>query len=329
MSEVAFRKNQYGKETIKGTAVAATRRFQGTVKLPQDRKWEYPPDVLGLRAQANRGMLYQVSADPVTMSMEHGYFQALPMWCSTFFKGGVTPTETTGGQGDYKWTFDPSITASNAQDSVTLQTGNDTQAFQIEYLMGRKFKLAGSFGQNQPVTGEWEGFGKQVTPITFTAAINPFSTTGMAANLGQVYIDALWANKGTTKKTGLFRSFDLDFANNLHPKWNGDALSMTSHGEGMIDFIATFVMEHTAAAQTEWTNFRAGTPFALKVSLQGPQIGTGTPHQFNVCSWGMWEDIRPLDSEDNGDDLVAAIFHGITDNTNYLTVDATTNLQTM
>jgi hypothetical protein len=311
MGELVFHKFQYGKETTKGTAVASTRRWLGTVKLPTDRKPVFPPETLGLRVKAIRSAIYQVKADPISLAMDDACYQALPAACSIFFKGGVTATEQTPSQHDYLWDFTPSLSASNAQEALTLQTGNDRQAYQVEYLMARSLKLAGKFGQDKAVSVEVGCFGKQVTPITFTAAIAPFVGTPIIANMAQIYLDPSWATLGATKKSGLFRDFDVEFTNGLHPQFNGDGLAMTKHGEGFFEAIATFTFEDTTEAGTIWTNFRAQTPQALRLDLPGAQIGTGFFNRFRADLWGAWEDVRPMDSEDEGDDLCVGVFHAI------------------
>jgi hypothetical protein len=328
MGELVFHKNQYGIETLKGTAVPSTRRWLGTVKLPTDRKPTFPQETLGLRAKSIRSAIYQVKADPVTLALEDAYYQALPMACLIFFKGAVTGEEITTGQHDYLWTFTPSMSATNAQDAVTLQTGNDEDAYQVEYLMGRKLKLAGKFGQDKAVTLELDCFGKQVTPVSFTAAIAPFVGTPMIANMAQVYLDPSWATVGTTKKTGLFREFDIEFTNGLHQQYNGDGLAMTKHGEGYFDAIVTLTFEDTSEAGTIWTNFRAQTPQALRLELPGALIGTGEASRFRADLWGEWEDVRRMDSEDEGDDLCVGVFHTILtpDAANFMAVDVVTDI---
>jgi hypothetical protein len=252
-----------------------------------------------------------VKADPVTLAIENGYFQALPMLFSIFLKGGVTPTETTGGQGDYLWTFTPSLTASNAHDSISLQSGDDQQAFGLEYLLARKLKISGKFGQDQAVAIEAEAFAKQVSPITFTAAIAPFVATPMIANMTQIFLDPSWATKGTTKKSNLFRDFDIELTNGLHSKFNGDNLAMTGHGEGFLEVITTLTFENNADAITIWNNFRAQTSQALRIKIPGAQIGTGTNNDLAIDQWGNWEEVRPMDSEDEGDNLCVGVFHSI------------------
>ena len=177
MGERAFTKAYYGKELISahGTPVAATRQVVGGTVAPlsADRKPRYPEEDLGVRMKAMRSVVDQYLVKE-SLAIPEGYFQILPMLFSCGIKGGITPSEQTVSQGDYLWTHTPSLLASNTLDSITLEKGDDVQAFEAEYCMFERLRISGSAAQGaeaSPVAIAAEMFARQWTPTTFTSAI--------------------------------------------------------------------------------------------------------------------------------------------------------------
>lgn len=310
MGEKCFRKVQYGLESASahGTAVAATKMLLAETKVPTDRKVSMPEEAIGLRAKSYRSAVYQILADSFPITVPHGYFQALPLLCSLFFKGAVTASEVTVGQGDYLWTFTPSLTAANSPDSITLELGDDVEQYEIEYVMAKRLLVAAQMGQDAPVTLEAECFGKQVTPTDFTGSLSLPAPTAMIANQTRFYMDATWAGKGGTLKSGLLREASVEFLNGLHPKFHGNSKMMTGHGEGLFDLRANFVFEGNSDADGIYDAFQAQTEKALRLEFYGPQIGTGTVHSLKVDMWGIFSNVEPMGQDKDGDNLHVAEF---------------------
>jgi hypothetical protein len=312
MGEVVFRKIQYGLEaaTAHGTAVAATKMFGGQIKVPPDRKILFPEERLGLRTRSQRSVNHQILADGITLGMEEAVFQKVPFFLSMGLKGGVTAAEATPAQGDYLWDFSHSLTASNTPDSTTIEFGDDTQAYEIEHCMARRYRFAGKVGQDAPVTFEADVFGKQISTCAFTNSLAVAVDTPMSANMAKFYIDALFANAGTTEKTSLLREWSIEIVTGVHPKFfAGGGKVMSSYGEGFLDCLATFTFEGNSEADTIWDLFNAQTARAIRLAVNGPQIGTGTTHSLIVDMFGSFEEVIPLGGEDEGNSLHTAIFH--------------------
>lgn len=329
MGEVVFRKIQHGKETTKGTAVAATRMFPfGTIKVPADRKPDFKDNALGRRARAQKGWVKQIAVDGITLTQEPMCFQSLPWIFSLGLKGNVSGAEQTTDQDDYLWDFTPSLTATNAPDSGTIEYGDDTQAYEIEYVMWRSIKIDGTLGEDGFVKLEVEGFGKQISTSTFTA-LSPAAVEAAVANMVKIYIDPTWAALGTTQKTGLLQAFSIEILNGYHPKFHAAGVkTMTGHGEGYIDAMVTLTFEGGAEADAQWDAFRAGTQQAIRIEILGSQIGTGDPYSLIVDLFGEYEEVIPLASEKEGNSLHTAIFHALDDGQatpHMLAVKVTTN----
>lgn len=317
MGELAFRKIQYGLENpaAHGTAVAATDVFPGKIVVPVDRKIVFPELTTGRRARSQAGIVNQIHVDGFTMSLDPGIFQMLPLLFSCGIKGAITPVEQTPDQDDYLWDFTHSLTATNAPDSATVEFGDDTQAYEIEYAMARSYKIAGNLGEDAPVTVEAELFGKQISTASFTGSLAPVAYEYMHANMSKLWIDSTWATLGTTQKTGLLQGFSVEIQTGVHPKFHAAGVkTMTSHGQGYLDCVATLTLEGNSDADAIWDDFRAGTKRAIRLQVLGSQIGSGDPYSLEIDMFGQFESVIPLSSEKSGNNLHAAIFHCLDDN---------------
>jgi ribosomal protein L31 len=197
--------------------------------------------------------------------------------------------------------------------------------------MARRLVISGRLGADEPVKLEMECFGKQVTPTTFTAALALPTVEPIIANNTKIFIDTTWAGLGGTQKTDLLREFSIEIMSGLHPKFHGGAKTMTAHGEGYFDIMGTFTFEGNANADTLFDAFQAETPYAIRLSNDGSQIGAGTNHSLSIDMWGSFEEVIPLGSESEGNNLHTAIFHGYYDTTGsaMFDVDVTTDQNTI
>lgn len=316
MGEKVFIKNQYGKEDTNGTAVAATNMLLGQVAMGKDREIRFPEDTLGIRARSNRSVTEQIHAGDIRLSFPEGaYFEALPVILSIGVKGNVTAVEQTAGEGDYLWDHTPDLEAANTPDSITLETGDDVQAYEIEYVLARRIVIEGNVGEDAPVTVEVECFGKQITPTTFTGSLSRPTVDAMIANLAKFYIDSTWATLGNTQKTGLLRKYRIEILTGVHPKFHAEGVkTMTSHAESVIDVMWALTFEGNSDADVIFDAYQAETAKALRLLIEGSQIGTGEKHSLKIDTYGKFEEVIPMGDEQEGNNLHTAIFHGISDN---------------
>lgn len=316
MGSETFVKNQFGLEVTRGTPVAATKRWWGKATIPVDRKPQHPKYTLGVRAESGHTEIRKILADPVPLVSEDGYYQALPMLLGTLLKGGVTPTEQTVGKGDYLWDFTPSLTAANNPDTITLQSGDNDQAFILEYLMGRKLTFDFDSDSDSDVKLSWEGFARQVTKGAFTAAITaPAATEPIVASTGQIWMDPAWASLGTTLKSNFLRSGTVEIGSGNHPKNNSSGTkTFNTHGEGYIYAVCKFVVEGGADAIAMYDAFVAGTPKAIRLKWTGGLIASGgLAYSLTIDIYGAFDEVRPLDAFKDANTLYGAVFSTLTD----------------
>lgn len=324
MGERFFTKVQYGKESTRGTAVAATKILAGTQvsALSADRKPRAVPENIGVRAEAMRSVVDQYLVQE-SLAIQNGYFQILPMLFGCGLKGGVTAAEVTSGQHDYLWTFTPSLAfgVANSPDAITLEKGDDTQAFEAEYCQFERIKISGQVAQGAegaPVSIEAEMFGRQWTATTFTGSLSIPTVTGMNAKLARFYLDTSWAGLGGTEIANALRAFEIDILTGMHPSFSGSgSKTFNKSEEGLIAVMMTLTLEGKIAADAIWDLFHAD-PQGLAVAqiqINGPAIGTGGNHNLSIGVSGMWDEVIPLGGEDRGNNLHTAVLRGLYDPT--------------
>lgn len=309
-----FSKVLFGKETTRGTAVAADTMLLGrTPAVGTDRKPTYPREDVGINAAAVRSYIGQYGYNN-TLTIEHGYFQALPVLFGCGLKGGVTAVEQTTDQNDFLWAFKPSLVAANNPDSLTFELGDDVQAFETEYAMFERLRLSGTVSQGMdasPVSIETDFFGRQLTPTSFTSGINPPTVEPMNAKLARFYLDTAWASVGGTEKTNILRGFEIEFLFGVHPKWAGSAYKyFNTHGEGLLEVTAAFTFEGNSDADAIFDNHQANTFQVARLAINGGAIGSGDNHNLTIDIGGTWEEVIPLGEEDREDNLHTAVLRG-------------------
>jgi len=313
MTSRVFTKHQFGKETTNGTAVAADTMIVGGIVpgISPDRVPRRPMENIGVRADSYRAHILQVFwAQPLTLP--EGYFQILPALLSIGLVGDITAVEQTTSQGDMLWDFDPSHTADNALDSLTYETGDDTEAYEIEYVMAESFGLSFQVNQGQegsPVELGADLFGRQVTDTTFTGGLSLPSPEPINGKLSRLYKDSTWANAGVTELSNILRGGNLEILNGTHPKFLGSANQyFDEHGQGPIAARLGLTLERGAASDAIFDDFQAQTERLIRLAFNGSQIGTGDTHNLTVDLFGTFESVTPLNAEDRGNNIDVAEF---------------------
>jgi hypothetical protein len=274
MGDTAFRKIQFGVETTRGTAVAADTMLLGRSQpIKPDRKPQFIKDDIGLRSHANRTAIYQYMVDSMLSFPNDAplYFQALPFLFSCGIKGSVTPTEQTPGQADWLWDFNPSLSGLNNPQAFTLEVGDDTQAYECEYTMFKRYRLSATIaadGGDSPVLGEANFFARQWTPTTFTGALSLPTATTMNAKRSSITRDTSWAGVGGTPVNSILRGWELEILTGVHPKPFGHATNLyfDTHGENLIAAILALTLEGGSAADLIWDAQQAETFNVVRVS---------------------------------------------------------------
>ncbi len=336
MGSRTFWKVKYGKETFAstGTPVAATKKFLGSFNVPEDIAPVYPDYNLSVKAKAAESHILQYLADGISLNVENGYFQILPMMLSTTLLGNLTPSEKNVGKTDWEWLHVPSMTAgTDTLDACTIEFGDDDQAYESEYCIGKSFSLKGALGGNSPVSLGWEGLGRQVTKSTFTGALSNPAVEPIVANMARLYMDATWANVGTTEKTSLLRDFDFQLMNGVHPKFLGNSKTFTKHGQSYLEAMLTLTIEGGAEAVAMYDLYRSRARKAFQLKIEGSQIMAGSAnYSILINIFADVEKAVPLSGDADGNTLYQIALHGVYDPTGSgaeIAIKVTTNANTI
>ena len=314
-----FTKVQYGKESTKGTAVAATRiRTCVAPRITTDTKPEFIQEQFDIRMASRRVGIYE-RLYMNTLSTPNAGFQQLIMPLLTGLKGGVVASETTPAQGDYLWTFTPGLTVAagdNSPDAITLQLGDDQQGWRVPYCMTDRITLKGKVSQDggsAPVSLEQGVFGRFIEEDAFTGSLALESVTDMNAKLSQLYVDTSWAGVGGTELTDALDEFTIEILTGVHPVFRGATTNyFNKHREGIIDYTASFVVD-TATRDELMSSQQAGDLQVVRFTITGAVIGSGTPHKLTIDMGGRWEDVTARDNSDRGDNLATIALRGTYD----------------
>jgi hypothetical protein len=296
---MALERVQAGKETTRGIAVAADTVILGEVKYVPDRTPVIPADNIGLNVNGYRAVMGGKLVNN-TLNIPRGYFQVLPLLFSIFLKGNVTATEQTTAQGDYLWDFTPDLDSTNTPDTITLEFGDGIQAFENEYVMGEKLTISGTVpqeGGDAPIKLALDFFGKQNTKTSFTGSLPLPTVNEMSGFLTRLFFDDTWAGVGTTEKTNILRAFDIELIGGKYPEFHGGTvLTFDNFGEGKIAGLATLTLDTGTAAIA--LHDAIGTMKVFRLLFEGPAIGTGENHTFQLDFSGIVMEPKPGESKD-------------------------------
>lgn len=334
MSERMRTLTQYGIESTRGTAVAATRVLGCDVTpVPPDREWDFVKYADGRRSNANLGRADTYLVQD-TLRFTNGYFQLWPIAFLCGLDGTISQAEQTPSQTDYLWTATPLLGAANDPDSITLEEADNTQGYEIEYVQFNRYKYDFTIPQDMgpsPVAVELGYYGRQVTKSTVTPALSlPTGIQPMNGKLSRLYLDTTWAGKGTTEISNALRGAEVEVLIGNHPKQLGSANRyFATHGEGEIMVRVTLTLERGSGSNSIYDLYQAGTQRALRLDLNGPQIGSGTNHRKRLDVFGQFQMVTPIDSEDRGNNIDKAVFVSVIDSSaNFMEESVVTNMAT-
>jgi len=224
----AFRKLQISNvEGTPGTAEAAVEVLYGTASIPYgDRKIHYPEQERGLlsRNMADDFVVGKEVEGSIEMALNSRH--AVWLFCNAI-AGNVTATRPNSVLQPlaYYWLIQPSLTAANTPDiaagidTFTLEFGDNTQAYETEYVFTRRLEITGA--PNEPVMVNWEWTGRQITETTFTTLV-ALPVQYYTSNTCKFYIDAAWATIGNTEKSCAIQGWTWTLETQFTPRYGAN-----------------------------------------------------------------------------------------------------------
>jgi hypothetical protein len=287
---------QVGRETTHGTAVPATVRLPGfsTGITTLDRAPSKVNEDFGSLAlnQAGRGYYgVRLAKLPYKGNLN---FEDCIRYLGAFIEGGIT-TPTTVTTGVYSWAY-LSDTTADSLDSLTIEEGDNINAYQMPFALGESLKL--SFNAlASPGSSPWQVeasfIGRDKIPHAFTSAVSvPAGVETAMGHLTRAYLGTTaTAFASLSEQVGLL-AFDLTIPTGvLARKYGGSTDTFDTYGRAKYDPTGTITFYSTAATQTAlFTPYQSfsGSPvmseFHLRVQATGSLIATGYNKLFTIDS---------------------------------------------
>lgn len=304
----ALRKLLIGRESVAGTAVAATTYWRGTGALEDARTVNFVPETVGLLVPTDRQYtsMYQ---GRVTLDSAPATFEQLPYVFEAGIKSiGSGATDTAGSAIIYNYTLP--TTAANSIATYTIEGGDDTASEEMEYSFVTDFVLSGRSGEAWMVESNWVG--RNVATCDFTGSLTIPTVEEILFNKSTLSIEAASAAYGTTAKANTLLEASLSVTTGWQPVY-------TANGQLYFDFIKCIgpeiyldlTFEHNASAAAELAAWKAGTKRSIQIKTVGSAMGTGggtyTVKTLIINLSGRYEKIEKLD-EINGNDVMRARF---------------------
>ncbi len=308
-----FSRIQLGKETVAGTAVAATTRWRGSgAMLDDQRVIEQIEEMIGILNAADRDAtvqqlgMWNIAETPCTP-------EQLPYLNAMGLGGPVTGSADGPGTGKIYQTTIPT-TAKPTLVPHTLQGGDDFEVEQMEYCVAKQIKISGAMGQTARMSGQV--LGRQVARLGggFTAISVP-AVSELPVQQGKVYLDAIGGAYGTTQVSNVIIQFDVTIDVLIVPTFVMDGNlyysypSYTDHKiSGQLTFLHDTGSDGSTGAKAQW---RARTPLLLRIDLIGDTTATpGTLYSNKKVIIDLpikYQNPGPL-GDNSGNDIVVMKF---------------------
>jgi hypothetical protein len=220
-----------------------------------------------------------------------------------------------GAGADKTWTFTPSATAANAPEAYSIDVGDDTQNWRLQYGMVKSFKLAAGLGDVTSL--EMEGFAQRaVKGAKASPAIN--AGIKIPGDIWTLKVAANIAGLGAASViTNFLVDWELEVMTGLRWRHYMDGnLFGSQHVETDIAWSLDMTVESTAQAVTEFYDKAiAGTMSFLRLKATGPALG-GSNYSASIDMPVLYDVPEIIASDDDGVNLYKVKAHGADDTTN-------------
>jgi len=307
-----LRKIQLGRESIAGTAVAATTVWRGEGVGEDQLSVSFPSENVGILGGVNRSIISMLGGQ-VSISQNATFEQLLHV-----LEAGIkTSVPAADGVGTGKVsTFTFPTTAVPTLKTYTIEAGDNQQAEKMEYSFVESFSLTGKAGEGLQLEAVWKG--RQWATATYTAALSLPAVEDILFSKFKLYIDAIGGTIGSTQVSNSLLSMQLSVKTGLVAVWTADGNKYFSFTKSTAPEVSLqLVFEHDTNSVAQKANWRAGTPLLLRLEAQGSSLttpGTFSYKTLRIDLAGTWEKFAAL-ADENGNDTIAGTFKALYDTT--------------
>jgi hypothetical protein len=287
---------QVGKESVKGTAVTAGKVLTGIKGQIEDmselqiRQLDYQT---GLMTGSNQGTPVFVS-DTWKVSLDGDATPENLVYILNAGWDSATPT-TSAAVLTAGWAFGAPTTATNPLQTLTTQTGDNTEQLKGSYSMITDFELSGKVNDVWKIKGNMVGRSVTAASTGFDTA-TPLPATPLAVNNNKWFMDPASGTVGTTALTGTVREFSIKPKSMYHQKTYQDGvLYPTGDGQGEASATLDLVIEYNSNAIALRNSWKQGQ--AKRVRVLNGANPTATPAVY-VDMAGYISKVQPLGDSD-------------------------------
>jgi hypothetical protein len=215
----SMNKIQLGKESVFGTAVAATTIWRGPFAMLEDASTRViVEEQVGTLVQAERAYDSAYLAKLAMPSAELTFQQI----CHIFEAGILTATPGAGPgySRAYAYPVDNSVPTPKSYTIESFNNAADNDCLEAEGCLVEEFTLEAQAGQAWKVSANW--FGRQVTPTTPTSLSTLVAVEEALLPKTLLYIDATGGTVGTTQRAGVLMGASIKVTTGLVPVPIGD-----------------------------------------------------------------------------------------------------------
>lgn len=250
---------QIGKESTKGTGVAAGKLLQYTSfdLDPQVDMVTFRP----MGSKVNSAVLPGKDYTNFTLTGQ-GSYQELPYILSSLLVDATPTTVDTSGK---QWLYEPTNRTETTKASYTIEQGSSTRAGKVSY--GQVTGAEVTFNRTDGVTISGSGWGQQYQDaITLTGSPTTVTEAPVLPTHLNVYVNSTFASIGTTKLT---RDFNAVWRCNdvVGQVWPINSANASFASD--VEIVPTVQVELTAEADTAGmaflTNIRAGSTVYIRL----------------------------------------------------------------
>ncbi len=293
---------QIGKETTKGTSVAATRMLHPDLSSSYNVDFGYTfhegrfggarTNVSYATRQLERVDLTFRTPDDTGIS-----FDELPFF--NIFPGGGTAGSASGSV--ITWNHSWGGTAAGSAVSYTVEFGDDTQEFEAEYVQATRLRISGS--REGMTQFEADLVGRQSSKSTKTA-LTPLTPVRIP---GYLWVPA-WASafsglNAASTTTNFLREWEAEWTTGLVPHFYNDGLDYFGQiveSAPVRGNVRLVVDSNSTAVSQFYDKADAGTKDYLRLAATGAVIAGGTAYKAIYEFALIYQNVVPIGSEIDG-----------------------------
>lgn len=297
-----------GKEATRGTPVAPTRQLynEGTGAFRPDFGLNFHEgENAGIRTRIRRVTSQSEDVALSFRTISGVSFDDLVVPFSQL-KGGATGT---GAGADKTWsTLTPSMTALNNPEAYSIDVGDETQNWRLQYSMFRSFSLSSALGEVTQLEGDLFAQ-RAVKTAKASPALN--SAIKIPGDIWTIkFAGTLAGLPGASISTNFLTAWRLNVTTGLLWRHYMDGnLFGAQHVETTISAELELTTESTALAVSEfYDKAAAGTLDFIRLKATGPTLG-GSAYSAQIDLPVLYEVPEPIADEDEGVNLYKVTAH--------------------